>query len=231
MLVAIPEEAAVFTRFAHDVISEGLREGTVLIESESGPFLLVITGAGMTAAAAATALTLHHPPAGVEIAAVISAGTCGGMPGRVKRGDIVAATRCVDWSADCTSVGYEWGQITDEHVRYLSDRHLLSAAIADGAVAGVFASANVFATPESVATITAGFPDAIIADMESAAIAQIAYRAGVPFLSLTCVSDMCSGDGGDEFNANVFDASEASARAVLRLCATIALANAPAEIA
>ena len=52
--------------------------------------------------------------------------------------------------------------------------------------------------PEEVAKIKSDFPDALGCDMESAAIAQTCYKAGIPFIIVRVMSDMPG--GGDNIS-------------------------------
>ncbi len=55
---------------------------------------------------------------------------------------------------------------------------------------GLIASGDIFVdTPEALASIKAIYPGVMAVDMESAAIAQVCYLAGIPFLSIRVVSD------------------------------------------
>ena len=68
----------------------------------------------------------------------------------------------------------------------------LPAGIAErlNARRGVLASGDIFVSkPEEVERIVALYPDAVAVDMESAAIAQVCYKKGVPFICVRVVSD------------------------------------------
>lgn len=222
VLVAMPEEAQAFLDLADH--HEGLNspDDAWIVTSGDLTYLLVVTRIGMVAAARATALVAHGVIGGIAPSVIVSAGTCGGIPGHVQVGDIVAPCCSLDWSADSTSVGYEYGQVPGHAEFHESDERLVELAVAAGAKKGYLASANAFAVAESVDLIRERFPKVIATDMESAAVSQVAASAGIPFLSVRCVSDMCQGDGGVEFDAHLDDAAARSARATLDVLARAA---------
>ncbi len=228
VLVAMPEEAQGFlglsessTRLDAPVEAYRARVGAV-------DYLLVVTGIGMVAAARAATLAAHGVLDGTVPTAIVSAGSCGGIPGQVRVGDLVAPCCSLDWSADSTSIGYEYGQVPGHAAFHESDDALVDLAVEMGAIKGYLASANAFAVAESVDLIRERFPKVIAVDMESAAVSQVAAASGIPFLSLRCVSDMCQGDGGVEFDEHLDDAAVRSARATLDLLARVATTEAAA---
>lgn len=178
--------------------------------------LVVVTGIGMVAAARATTLVAASA-CGAMPTFVVSAGSCGGMPGKASVGDLIAATGAIDWSADSTSIGYAYGQVPGHDAVHRSDERLVALATQAGATAAPVASANAFAVAQSVTLIAERFPDVVAVDMETAAIAQVCAAEGLPFVALRCVSDMCTGDGGVEFDEHLDDAAARSARATLDL--------------
>ncbi|MDN4477594.1 5'-methylthioadenosine/S-adenosylhomocysteine nucleosidase [Demequina lignilytica] len=222
VLVAMPEEAQGFLDLSDH--HEGLNspDDAWLVTSGDVTYLLVVTRIGMVAAARAATLAAHGVIGGITPTLIVSAGTCGGIPGHVQVGDLVAPCCSLDWSADSTSIGYEYGQVPGHAEFHESDDALVDLAVAMGAKKGYLASANAFAVAETVDLIRERFPKVIATDMESAAVSQVAAASGIPFLSLRCVSDMCQGDGGVEFDEHLDDAAARSARATLDLLARVA---------
>lgn len=226
VLVAMSEEAQGFLKLSDS--SEKVSEApeSYLVQRGEATYLLVVTGIGMVAAARAATLVAHGVIADVMPTLIVSAGSCGGIPGHVTVGDLVAPCCCLDWSADSTSIGYAYGQVPGHHEFHESDERLVDMAVELGAKKGYLASANAFAVAETVDLIRERFPKVIATDMESAAVSQVCTMSEVPFLSLRCVSDMCQGDGGVEFDEHLDDAAERSAAAVLELLAREAAAQA-----
>ncbi|WNM27950.1 5'-methylthioadenosine/S-adenosylhomocysteine nucleosidase [Demequina capsici] len=219
VLVAMPEEAQGFLTLSTGAERLAGPDEAYLAHADGVEYLLVVTGIGMVSAARAATLVSAGVLAGVAPSVIVSAGSCGGIPGQVSVGDLVAPCCSLDWSADSTSIGYAYGQVPGHAEFHESDERLVDLAVELGAKKGYLASANAFAVAETVDLIRERFPKVIATDMESAAVSQVAATAGIPFLLLRCVSDMCQGDGGVEFDEHLDDAAERSARATLDLLA------------
>lgn len=230
VLVAMAEEAQGFLDLSDTAERVDFADEAYLARAHGVDYLLVVTGIGMVSAARAATLVAHGVIGGVRPSAIVSAGTCGGIPGHVSVGDLVAPCCSLDWSADSTSIGYEYGQVPGHAEFHESDEALVDLAVEMGAKKGYLASANAFAVAETVDLIRERFPKVIATDMESAAVSQVAAASSIPFLSLRCVSDMCQGDGGAEFDEHLDDAAARSAQATLELLARVrAGAEAPAS--
>ncbi len=180
--------------------------------------LLVTCGIGLVNAASAATLALHVSGARL----LLSAGSAGGMGLDVRVGDVVVGASTVHGAADARVFGYALGQVPGMPERYDADPDLLAAAAAVDAGGltvrtGTILSSDVFVDAERVVALRESFPDALACDMESSALAQTAHLAGVPFLSVRGISDLCGPIAGVDFDAHVDDAAERSAVVVLGL--------------
>ncbi|MEJ5928540.1 5'-methylthioadenosine/S-adenosylhomocysteine nucleosidase [Corynebacterium sp. H128] len=156
--------------------------------------LVAITGIGLANAAAGTAraLMLADDP---EL--VIAAGTCGGLHVDIQVGEIAVATNAIYSMADATAFGYEPGQVPGMPVSY----NALTVPTLDRPhKTGRIVSADAFITAANVEQARGRFPEAIATDMETAAMAQTCYAAGVPWVSLRAVSDLCGPQAGQDFH-------------------------------
>lgn len=184
-----------------------------------GPRVLLVTcGIGLVNAASAATLALHD--AGARV--VLSAGSAGGMGLDVRVGDVVVGSSTVYGAADARVFGYALGQVPRMPERFDADPALLAAVAgvdAGGLTVrtGAIVSSDVFVDAERVVAVRAAFGDALACDMESAALAHTAHLAGVPFLSVRGISDLCGPIAGVDFSAHVDDAAERSATVVLGL--------------
>ncbi|UZN04665.1 5'-methylthioadenosine/S-adenosylhomocysteine nucleosidase [Cellulomonas sp. S1-8] len=184
-----------------------------------GPRVLLVTcGIGLVNAATAAALALQGSGARV----VLSAGSAGGMGLDVRVGDVVVGATTVYGAADARVFGYAPGQVPGMPARFDADPALLAAAarldVGELTVrTGTILSSDVFVDAERVVGLRATFPDALACDMESTALAHTAHLAGVPFLSVRGISDLCGPIAGVDFSAHVDDAAERSATVVLGL--------------
>ncbi|ADG74199.1 MTA/SAH nucleosidase [Cellulomonas flavigena DSM 20109] len=184
-----------------------------------GPRVMLVTcGIGLVNAASAATLALH----GSRPRVVLSAGSAGGMGLDVRVGDVVVGASTVYGAADARVFGYALGQVPGMPARFDADPDLLDAV--DGVDAGgltvrtgTILSSDVFVDAERVGAMREAFPDALACDMESTALAHTAHLAGVPFLSVRGISDLCGPIAGVDFGAHVDDAAERSATVVLGL--------------
>ncbi|MCC2321769.1 5'-methylthioadenosine/S-adenosylhomocysteine nucleosidase [Cellulomonas xiejunii] len=189
-----------------------------VLDMNGARVLLVTCGIGIVNAASAATLALHGTGARVAL----SAGSAGGLGLDVRVGDVVVGATTVFGAADARVFGYALGQVPGMPARFDADPALLTAAAgvdAGGPTVrtGLIVSSDVFVDAERAVGMREAFPDALACDMESTALAQAAYLAGVPFLSVRGISDLCGPIAGVDFSAHVDDAAERSATVVVGL--------------
>jgi len=123
---------------------------------------------------------------------IISSGVAGGIDRGLDVMDIVVAEHTAYHDVWCGD-GNEKGQVQGLPPRFESDTRLCDAAMAGAAEnvkRGLTCTGDQFITSkEALAKIKQDFPEALAVDMESAAIAQVCYLKGVPFMSVRIVSD------------------------------------------
>lgn len=182
-------------------ILDGRNEGRL----DGHDIRLAVAGIGkVNAAVTAAAMILDFRPD-----CVISTGVAGGLSAEMKAGDVVIGRQTAYHDVDCGS-GNLPGQVQGQPQRFDADVSLIPFAkkVLEGAWArtpgryfeGLIATGDQFVFREDAPAILAKYPDALAADMESAALAQTCYRYGVPFLSIRMVSDVIAPDlSGDNF--------------------------------
>ena len=134
--------------------------------------------------------------------------------------------------ADATAFGYARGQTPGQPESFAGDPALLErlgevgqkalhgATVSSGAArlrVGQMLAGNSFVTAANVADTREVFPAALSTDMESTALAQVAASAGVPFVSVRGVSDLCGPEAGQDFHIAAEEAAARSAAVVLAL--------------
>jgi adenosylhomocysteine nucleosidase len=225
VLVAMDEEAAPFLLLA-DTVSDprrvGFAEQRDLVIGDLR-ILLVRTGIGMVnASSAATAVLLGGDSAP---AVLISAGTAGGLGSEVIVADVVVGGEYVLFDADVRPFGYARGQVPGMPARHAADPALLAAASdaeTEGTLhVGLMSSGDSFMTPLRSEAALGDFPELLSADMESAAIAQVAYTHRVPFISVRGISDLCDPVAAASFASNAPEAATRSADVVLKALGAI----------
>ncbi|GGO95172.1 5'-methylthioadenosine/S-adenosylhomocysteine nucleosidase [Actinomyces gaoshouyii] len=198
----------------------------------SRELILIRTGIGLVAAAAALAEALTR----VAPRMIVSAGTAGGLARGIEVGDVCASTALAFTDADATAFGYARGQIPGQPPAFGSAAGLRDAVEIHGPAAlatatpasssarihaGQMLSGNSFVTAANVADTREAFPEAVCTDMESTALAQVAAAAGIPFVSVRGISDLCGPEAGQDFHIGADEAAARSAAVVIAALAAL----------
>ena len=167
--------------------------------SNSNEVIIQKCGIGKVNAAlgAAQMIRDHRPDV------IISSGCAGGNGDDIHVQDVVVSTELVYHDVYCgraiddTTI---YGQVQGLPARYQAGEQLLQAARTLAAQPGIFEGKMHFGliatgdwfvdAKQKMRSIVELFPEAKAVDMESAAIAQTCYKAGVPFISFRVISDM-----------------------------------------
>lgn len=215
VFVAMDEEAQPFLTRGEQVgeseVVGGARLRPLLLDGHD--VLLVTTGIGLVNNATAGAVVASRGTA----RAFVSAGSAGGLA-HVRVGDVVVGGEHTYSRADARAFGYSMGQVPGMPARYVADPALVSAAAAGAGDltvrVGAVVSGDTFVDGALVDEVRRDFPDAMVTDMESTALAQTAFLFGVPFVSVRAISDLC---GAGEFDEHLDHAAERSAQVVVAM--------------
>ncbi|WP_010630267.1 5'-methylthioadenosine/S-adenosylhomocysteine nucleosidase [Sporolactobacillus vineae] len=202
------------TETAHSHFYSGRINGieTVLLQS----------GIGKVNAALGTTLMIdrYHPDV------VINTGSAGGTDLSLTIGDVVISSGVVHHDVDATAFGYKNGQVPGMPAVYRPDPDLsqLAKRCAERAlsghriVSGMIGTGDSFMNdPERIRRIKAWFPDLKALEMEGAAIAQVCYQFGTPFLIIRALSDIAGKESGITFDQFLKTAAGNSAGFLLDL--------------
>ncbi|HZK05144.1 MAG TPA: 5'-methylthioadenosine/adenosylhomocysteine nucleosidase [Actinomycetaceae bacterium] len=221
-VAAMKEEAAPFLAGAHpEKVDIPIGEAWY-VNFAGQDVIVVVSGAGLVnAVMAATHAVNDYKPR-----YLVSTGSAGGLAQGIFVGDVVVGTRYSYANADATAFGYELGQIPGMPPLYEADQELVSTArsahIENQRIrAGMIVSSDTFVDSRSVGRIRKDFPSALAADMESTALAQLAYRHELPFVSVRAISDLCGHDAGADFRITVDEVAERSAAVLRHLVGTL----------
>ena len=161
----------------------------------SGIAAATMSGIGkVNAAAAATEMILRDRPD-----CIINSGCAGSLKADVRVMDVVIGAQCAYQDVWCGEPNLP-GQVEGEPQRFDADPGLLAAAKAlrpgTGRLhSGLICTGNqFFISLDEDRRILSLYPDGLASDMESAAIAQVCRRYGVPFLSFRTISDIHRGE-------------------------------------
>jgi len=226
ILVAMEEELAPFLAASTAAIefpqeTGFFNGGAKLYGAEIGGkiVLLMATGVGLVNAAVSATIAITQRKAQL----LISAGSAGGIGNDVHVGDVVVATETCYSSADATAfTNYVLGQIPQMPPRYSAGQLVLARLdaieLAEGGMHhGLILSSDAFIWEKNYADYVGKFPDALATDMETAAIGQVAYKFGVPWVSIRGISDLCGPAGPDDFYTHLDGAANIAAGVVVEL--------------
>ena len=181
-------------------------EGTL----ENKDVVVMKSGVGKGNAAMSTTILLEHYP----VEQIVNIGTAGGLKENENILDAVLSERVVQHDFDTSPIDGEAGI----GLYYDADPKLLAifeAALKDLDVTvhkGLVASGDQFIAGEATKNLCDKFPDAMCAEMEAGAIAQVSAHYQVPFVILRSLSDVaCKPDSHMDFQEYVKHASERSA--------------------
>ena len=146
---------------------------------------------------------------------IVSTGISGGL-GRCELLELVTAKDVVQHDVDTTALGDEPGFVSTVNKVYFEADKTLTQKFVELTNARVvrFACGDRFVADTQTRDFIVGTFDASACDMESGAIAQVAFCAQVPFVAVRCISDG-AGEGAEMSFEKLTDiASEKLAKAV-----------------
>ncbi len=155
----------------------------------------VLCGIGKVNAAAATAYLIAS---GCD--AIINSGLSGGISS-VRRGDYTIGTRYVEHDFDVSPLGYKRSEKPDQDKYiYEADRDLFEAYLSlGGIVPGVMVCGDSFISSDDDRKRLKEDFGAVSCDMESAAVASVCFKAGVPFIAVRRISDDAGNDAAASY--------------------------------
>ena len=183
--------------------------------------VLLKSGIGKVNAAMGTAVLLEK----FKPDFIINTGSAGGYNPELNVGDIVISTEVRHHDVDVTAFGYEYGQVPRLPVGFVADEKLveLASGIAAGiegvhAGKGLIVTGDVFMSDPVRADFVRGqFPELQAVEMEAAAIAQVAYQFGVPFVVTRALSDIAGKESDVSFEQFLDKAARHSAHIAMQM--------------
>lgn len=183
------------TRRGNDSCALSLTDGESTIN-----VIAVRCGIGKVNASSATAFLISDDKADI----ILNAGLSGAVQ-KLKREDMIAVDTFVECDFDLTAIGYEPGVKPDgQEYIYHSDEKLMSYALmSKGIIKSNAGTGDIFLTDKEKKDFYKKQFNIESFDMETAAIAGVCHKCGVPMLSLRKISDDaddCSIDDYREMN-------------------------------
>jgi len=156
------------------------------------PVVLVESGIGKVNAAVVASILIQE----FKVDYLINTGTAGAIDPGLRVEDTVIAHSLTYHDVDVTGFGYKLGQMAGMPDLYYPDLGLVRLAqevireLGQEPIIGQIVSGDQFIhSPQSIKDIRSHFPKARACEMESTAIAQVAYSMEVPFLIVRAISD------------------------------------------
>lgn len=191
LIVAMDKEFELLSKILKNLTVKKIKH-LVFVEGwiNQNQVILMQSGIGKVCSATAAAEMINN----FAPECIINTGVAGGLDQSLEVADIVVAQQTSYHDVWCGE-GNEYGQVQGLPAKFDSDKTWLQK-ISDikahpKIYCGLIVSGDKFVdTPEELGKIKALFPNALAVDMESAAIAQVCYMYGVPFVALRIISDV-----------------------------------------
>ena len=171
--------------------------------------VVVQSGIGKVAAAITAQLLIDR----FGVGTLLNTGMAGGLDPRLEVKDLVVATAALQHDFDLTAFGhapgYLYGEEDTKPTLFLPDADLVARALTAAeqvlpagskAITGTVASGDVFVDDSALKQRLIAQFGAAAAEMEGAAIAQVAEANGVPFLILRTISDLAEKEAHISFD-------------------------------
>ncbi|SDI93794.1 5'-methylthioadenosine/S-adenosylhomocysteine nucleosidase [Salimicrobium halophilum] len=165
--------------------------------------VLLLSGIGKVNAAMST--TILHEQFDIEY--VINTGSAGGFDQTLEVGDIVVSEAVLHHDVDVTAFDYVHGQVPGMPEMYPADKSLKEKAFQAleefdvNGKKGIIASGDSFMQEEErIAHVRSLFPDLLAVEMEAAAVAQVCYKYGTPFVVIRALSDIAGKESSVSFD-------------------------------
>ena len=152
---------------------------------------------------------------------IITTGVAGNLSTALSIGDVVVSTAVVQHDMDTSPIGDPVGLISGiNKIEIESDVWAADAmcrvldTLGVRYVRGVIASGDQFIASDAARERIVSTFGAACCEMEGAAVGQVAYLHGVPFLVLRALSDDANGASPDDFPAYCVEVSKTSSRVI-----------------
>ncbi|MGO2513742.1 5'-methylthioadenosine/S-adenosylhomocysteine nucleosidase [Marinomonas polaris] len=215
LIGAMDEEVAVIKAWMTDVREQTIAGCDFFVgRFEGKDVVLLKSGIGKVNAAVSTTLLLSQ----FKPEYVINIGSAGGFDPELQVGDVVISDQVVHHDVDVTAFGYVMGQVPNMPATYAADETLVAEAKAAlqkvtqvQAKVGLIGTGDSFMNdPIRVEAVRATFPELVAVEMEAAAVAQVCFKFGTPFVVVRSLSDIAGKESPQSFEEYLKVAAENS---------------------
>lgn len=184
---------------------------------EGHELIVVRCGIGkVNAAIAATLVAQENPDM------MINTGSAGAISPDRQIGDVIIGEATMYHDAEATAFGYELGQVPTMPLRYKAPENLINGFIEayhntdTKALPGLILTGDQFiADQEKGNSLYQTFIGAQCAEMEGAAVAQVAHQFGIPCIVIRAISDTADQSADVDFDEFVVTAGQNAAKVTL----------------
>lgn len=160
---------------------------------------------------------------------LVNTGIAGSLCNDLDILDLVVSQDAMYYDVDCRVVNYPVGKVPGMPLTYLADEGLLGSAFAAAEAVspghnhvGRVATGDQFVADRGLKEHIVAVTQALCTEMEGAAIAQAAYRNGVPFVIIRAISDKADESVEMEYAAFESVAAHRCAEIAMRLARGLA---------
>lgn len=214
IVVAMDEECEAVENIMENTERKEVCELEFIIgKIEEKKCILVKSGVGKVNAARTTQILVDY----FKVDYILNLGAAGAIKDGLEIGDIIIGEKVVQHDFDITAFGHSKGYITgvgnyvecdEEKIEEIKEKIKKMPERKYQIEFGVVATGDIFCTKiEMKDKIRANF-DAVVVDMECAAIGQVAYLNKIPFMVIRSVSDTPNGKNASTFDENLKLASK-----------------------
>ncbi|BDX04316.1 MAG: 5'-methylthioadenosine/S-adenosylhomocysteine nucleosidase [Marinomonas sp.] len=215
LIGAMDEEVAVIKAWMTDVREQSIAGCDFFVgQFEGKDVVLLKSGIGKVNAAVSTTLLLSE----FTPEYVINIGSAGGFDPDLQVGDVVISDQVVHHDVDVTAFGYAMGQVPNMPATFSADpqlveqaKHALLSVTQVQAKVGLIGTGDSFMNdPVRVDAVRTIFPDLVAVEMEAAAVAQVCFKFGTPFVVVRSLSDIAGKESPKSFEEYLKVAAENS---------------------
>ena len=160
---------------------------------------------------------------------LVNTGIAGSLDAALDIGDLVVSRDAMYHDFDCVHFGYEMGKVPGmDVVAFPADETMMACALEaaesvhPGHVkTGRVASGDLFVAEKEAKERIIAKTGAVCTEMEGAAIAQTAYRNGVPFVILRAISDKADDSASMDYPTFERQAAERCAKVAMAMAQAI----------
>lgn len=160
---------------------------------------------------------------------LVNTGIAGSLDAALDIGDLVVSRDAMYHDFDCVHFGYEMGKVPGmDVVAFPADETMMGYAlnaaenVYPGHVkTGRIASGDLFVAEKEAKERIIAKTGAVCTEMEGAAIAQTAYRNGIPFVILRAISDKADDSASMDYPTFERQAAERCAKVAVTMAETI----------